>query len=526
MKRLVALVVMSVLFLSGLFTGFGPVSVEGSPKNNQAVFIANRFVKIGFDRDGLPLYPSRMFPWQKTQDIQVWGREGYPMPHAYVAQHQGANIPAVEKVSDVVPVLWTDFYLTMQPEGGQSSETDHWYAVLDSAGQLWMDPDGIFHDPRYNAYSDPRSEYYMSGSCNTVATKLNGFSRYCVDPVTNNNTQGPYILNPKHKMFKEGQSITFEVKNTLAGDRKFQIGYVDMVDYPPERIISKDNDPLYAGKMNDEHAVKFFPTEVLPYQWDIGLPLVNFRTQFTWEENAQFPNSVFQGDEMFHEYHARARQGGNITISIGARGLSSFGTYDPYEYIYRKGPGNLDLRDQLLTAPTPWFTAPQPIVQVGDVRLSDISIKSWDGSTVFNYPANSVVRSGDADAPQDYDHNGLLEADEYKSLYFFKPTMKHTETLYDGRNLSDLSDISNIYYDIEQRSDLGYTISEWIYNDKDFDLANGENPNGDNQVSPTNETDSRVQPDTRFSPVNTKMALARPFSVTLRSEERRVGKEC
>jgi len=342
MRRFLSCLVCFCIFLSG-FTAFsGLKTTLSAPKNIQAIFVANRFVKLGFDRDGLPLYPTRMFPWQKTEDIEVWGRDGYPMPQAYEAMEQGINIPAVEGQSDVVPVMWTDFFLTVNPEGGRSTELDHWYAVLDSAGQLWMDPDGTFHDPRYNAYVDPRSKFYTAGSCNALTSKLTGISRYCIDPITNNNTQGPYILNPKHKLYKPNQTITFEAKGTWFGDRKFQIGYVDMVDYPPERVITHDGNQSYSGKMNDENAVRFYPTEVNPYQWDIGLPLVNFRTLFTWPgfEQAE-PFSVITGDEMFHEVHARTRQGGEITISLGGTGLASYGTYDPYEYIYRKDPRNI-----------------------------------------------------------------------------------------------------------------------------------------------------------------------------------------
>ncbi|MCE5222909.1 hypothetical protein LLG10_01810, partial [bacterium] len=514
MRKLLSYVIVFTMLFSSFSAIAMPKTVTAAPVNKQATFIANRFVKLGFDRDGLPLYPARMFPWQKTANIQVWGRDGFPMPHAYEARDwQNINVPATDIDADVetfeednvVPVMWTDFYLTVYPDGGRSTEYDHFYAVLDSAGQLWFDPDGTFHDPRYNAYSDPRSVYYIEGTCKT------GTDPYKVDPTSDNNTQGPYIINPSHPLYNPNTSITVSLK-----DRKFQLGYVDMVDYPPERVITSDNNMTYSNRPNDEHAIKFNPTEVIPYQWDIGLPLVNFRTQFTWTPDNNDDFMVLSGDEMFHQYHARTQHGYSITVNLAGNGSSSYSTYDPYEYIYRKGPGDMDPIENLQGPPTGmWFTAPQPIVQVGDVRLADVSYKSWDGSTVFNYPANSVVKPNDADAPQDYDHNGILEIDEYKILCFFTANMKHTETLFDGRNMSNLADIANIYYDVEQRSDLGYTISEWIYYDRDFDLSNGNDPDGDDQVTTTNTTDTRVQPDTRYSPVNTKMAIARPFNVTL-----------
>ena len=514
MRKLLSYVIVFTMLFSSFSAIAMPKSATAAPVNKQATFIANRFVKLGFDRDGLPLYPTRLFPWQKTANIQVWGRDGFPMPHAYYARDlQNINVPATDIDADVetfeennvVPVMWTDFYLTVYPDGGRSTEYDHFYAVLDSAGQLWFDPDGTFHDPRYNAYTDPRSSYYIDGSCKT------GINPYAVDPSSDNNTQGPYIINPSHPLYNPNTSITVSLKG-----RKFQLGYVDMVDYLPERVITSDNNMTYSNRPNDEHAIKFNPTTVLPYQWDIGLPLVNFRTQFTWTPDNYDDFVVFSGDEMFHQYHARTQSGYSITINLAGNGSSSYSTYDPYEYIYRKGPGNMDPIENIPGANGGmWFTGPQPIVQVGDIRLADVSYKSWDGSTVFNYPANSVVKPSDADAPQDYDHNGILEIDEYKVLCFFNPYMKHTETLFDGRNLANLADITNIYYDVEQRSDLGYTISEWVYRDRDFDLSDGNDPNGDSQVTAINTTDTRVQPDTRYSPVNTKMNLARPFNVTL-----------
>ena len=95
---------------------------------------------------------------------------------------------------------------------------------------------------------------------------------------------------------------------------------------------------------------------------------------------------------------------------------------------------------------------PSSFVQVGDLRLSDMSFKTFDGSTVVNYPANSMVRVGDADAPYDYNGNGVWDAEEKKALNFFASNIKHTETIE-----------QNGYFDAMNR--YGYTNFEFIYRD-------------------------------------------------------------
>ncbi|HXK51397.1 MAG TPA: hypothetical protein PLE09_02435, partial [Caldisericia bacterium] len=232
MRKLMSYVIVLALLLTTFAVPFSAPSVESATGNRPATFIANRFVKVGFDRDGLPLYPARMFPWQQNSNIPVWGRESYPMPNAFQARDRSINVPAEIGQSDVVPVAWTDVYLTVVPDGGDSQEYDHWYVVLDSAGQLWFDPDGRFHDCRYNAYTDPASSYYIPGSCRTKSHALHGDRLYMVDPMSDNNTQGPYIINPDHRLYNPNTALTFQAKGTRYGTRKWQIGWSDMVDYP------------------------------------------------------------------------------------------------------------------------------------------------------------------------------------------------------------------------------------------------------------------------------------------------------
>ena len=182
MKKVISLFAMlSMLMSVFMFTSeFGSMQVTASSKNKGATFITNRFIPVGYSRDGLPLTGGRQFPWQATANIRIWGNPNYPMPHAALAvdwDDTMNNIPAIEGSTDVQPVLWTEFFLSVQPLGPKSQLFDRWYAILDSAGQLWLDPDGTFHDPRYNAKADPRSYYYEAGSCRTASNK-----QYCVDP--------------------------------------------------------------------------------------------------------------------------------------------------------------------------------------------------------------------------------------------------------------------------------------------------------------------------------------------------------
>ena len=516
MKKLLSYVIVFSMLVSSFSILLPSTKVaKAAPKNTPATFIANRFIKVGFDRDGLPLYPKRLFPWQKTAKIQVWGNDRFPMANAKAplasvlvmnpctGREERINVPGVVGQTDVYPVLWCEFYLTITPDGGKSQESNKRYVVLDSANQLWMDPDGTFNDPRYNPYADPKSCFYDGIGCRTASAKVNGTTVYAVDPASDNNTQGPYYLT------NNGQ-VTVDLDG-----RQFQMGFVDMVDYPPERLVTLDGgvtydtytrlftNPGYSNKPNDEGGVAFQPTEVLPYQWDLGLPLVNFRTKWYTDTTPDpIDWQVSEGDEMFHEYHARKRNSpywdtttGTFNFSYTTRTVIGYGVYDPYEYIYRKGPGNLDPQTADPASTLKWFSAPQPIVQVGDIRLCDMSFRTWDGSTVKNYMANSLVKPWDADAPQDYDHNNLLEGDEVRYIFFFPRYVKHTEAVIDGRDFSNPLNIANIKYDVTNDPNLGYTVSEWIYADSDF--TSSTNTLGDGIVTTKNPTNAAITPDYR-----------------------------
>lgn len=201
MRKIVSCLVVCFMLLTTFSVFIGTTPAEAAKGNQPATFAANRFVKVGFDRDGLPLYPERMFPWQTSSDMPVWGRPnaGYPMPNSAQAvamydnldseewYHDAFNFPAISQdspyfsidnesqpvMTDVVPVAWTDVYLSVQPDGGRSQEYDHWFIVLDSAGQLWFDPDGTFHDSRINPFTHPQSPLYNDTGDNLLIEARN-----------------------------------------------------------------------------------------------------------------------------------------------------------------------------------------------------------------------------------------------------------------------------------------------------------------------------------------------------------------
>ncbi|HOJ16836.1 MAG TPA: hypothetical protein PLC43_06690, partial [Caldisericia bacterium] len=390
MKKALSWLVVVFMFLSVLQIGVLPKAVKAAESRN-ATFVAVRFVPIGYDRDGKKLDPPRDFPWQKAGE-QVWGRSGYGMPDSLIAvSSEGINVPAETKELQANPLYWTDFYLTVTPAGGRSQETEHWYAVLDSVGQLWFDRDGRFNDSRYYEPADPTNlrGYYISGSC-----KNNPLAR--VDPSTGNNTQGPYILDPTNKRFnadkdpETGEPIVYFWDKQYSG-RMFRLGWVDMVDYP-----------LLRGTGTIPPLVSSIVAEG---NWDIGFELVDF---VYWGSNnpdysvapdkgyLQYysDGSVHPNDELHTDnVAANARTDNDPVSTDGTDHTANIASYDPGEYIYRKGPDN-----------TKW------IVEKGDIRLTPVSI--YLNGEVKNYPPNSVVQANDWELNPSVPSN-------YKNLYRF-----------------------------------------------------------------------------------------------------------
>ena len=299
--------------------------------NRPASFIAVRLLPVGYDRDGSEIDPGvrvdpndpdsgpRYFPWEFRRG-SAWGRSEVPMMTR--------------------PVYWFEFYLTVQADGGRSRPEHRWVGVIDSHGQLWLDPDGHFHDSTYDRFADPNDPAYEPGACeyNPRAQR---------DPASN--TQGPYILDPNDPHFK--QEIYFYDK--LGTGRGFRIGWVDMVDYP-----AADSLPLPCGTQPDGI--------VREGDWDVGMPLERFANLNVTNDDGEV--IATQGQE-WHTEHVREN-----------------GYFDLGEAIYRLGPGRIGLPEE------PEYTN---IVLEGDYRLTHVSLT--DGMESYTYYLGTYVQEGDLD---------------------------------------------------------------------------------------------------------------------------------
>ncbi len=163
----IALVILLTASTWNLFPSIPHVHANNVIKN--AVFIAVRWVPVGYTREGVALPQGRLFPWQRGNE-NVWGTQSHPMPRP------NAPKPATA-ASSAQAVYYTELYLDVHPAGGQSQLANHWYVVKDDSGQLWFDNDGRFQDSREALHPAQRCE---------ETTKK-------VDPNGFNNTMGPYL---------------------------------------------------------------------------------------------------------------------------------------------------------------------------------------------------------------------------------------------------------------------------------------------------------------------------------------------
>ncbi|MEZ4813422.1 MAG: hypothetical protein R2883_08145 [Caldisericia bacterium] len=76
-----------------------------------------------------------------------WGREGYPMPDTEFAVDTNLyNVPADDN-STVLPLLLLCFYLNFEYDHETPKAlSEKMFMIIDSAGQIWLDPDGRFND--------------------------------------------------------------------------------------------------------------------------------------------------------------------------------------------------------------------------------------------------------------------------------------------------------------------------------------------------------------------------------------------
>ncbi len=398
-----------------------------------ATFIAVRWQPVGFTFSGTKLYPDPKRTFEVGGTYCGFGRPEYLMPACTDDPTTGAvelpggaggqslyNIPAATATTSVEPRFWCEFYLTVIPDGPRSTETDHWFAVIDSGGNLWFDPDGFFHDSRYYAYADPEDPLYNRDDDSRFDHCTRNPS-CMVDPIQSNNTQGPYPLLPTTEsgapnpgyvddfqaIAGDTDGITYPVSNTgstpiyfMPGDdskRVFRIGWVDMVDFPLNHAGADDNHP-YNGTIDGAlretvvggtHRADTWTTQASSWEipadtfwqnrwddWDEGMQLVRFRDGiglgFQEGPDAQFwafaNDGVLQWGEEWHTDHFLDTAG------------NPNGQYDPGEWIYRAGAVHgielgLGIANYVIGYDP---NSPNPFVDEGmiwgDLRLTPVSV--------------------------------------------------------------------------------------------------------------------------------------------------------
>jgi len=309
--------------------------VKGASSNKEALNVAVRFHRINYNEYDEKMESWKIVPWMDTPEETWWGRSGFEMPNAQLAKDPAnptVNVPATASNGLFTrPTLWAKFYMKVTAKGGMSQESDIWYAVLDDAGQLWFDPDGAFHDPRYYAYADLADPNYIPGSC-----AYNPQTQ--VDPIPGNNTQGPYILDPSYfynerdpNPYYRGNIFFWDNRRGGLGTKRFwKLGWVDYTDFDVNTAVKQED-------------------------WDVGLSVVRFRDN---------RDGIVDQDE---EYHVDL-----LTTFNGVP--TNAGKYDYGEFIYQKGSGNTALK-----------------VQVGDLRETYVVIRDSRGENVTYEPLTLVA---------------------------------------------------------------------------------------------------------------------------------------
>lgn len=339
--------------------------------NTQAVHLAATFHQIGFNWDNTPLNPPRDFPWQKVGQ-NCWGRTNYYMPDSSKAvSSAGLPVAVTAATSAVIPRYYTQVYLDVVPKGGVSQMSNAYFVVLDSAGQLWYDKDGFFNDSRYDPTADPIpsrwpfESYPFNNNYNPGTCAINLQSK--LDPASDNNTKGPFIINKFNRAYQPNQYFWDYKKDEKsdATDRLWRIGWADMVDYPFVGAIAPNGDPI---------AAEVTYNSVTGYgDWDYNLPLIPFYQL----------DATNIAIHYYQEYHSELVADGRY--SPGKMAVNGVGER-PAEAIYR-----------IVTPVQVVGTTPPPsrMVQVGDMRLSPVTKKRLNESKL--YPEGTIVSAGDWD---------------------------------------------------------------------------------------------------------------------------------
>jgi hypothetical protein len=359
MKKLLSLLVVTVMLLATIGTAATIKTASAAAGVKDVTMIAAKWNLAGFDRYGRPLFDGRhttyngvavdsqsgrftnlltypnyptydytsgvAFPWQK-QGQELWGRPQYYMPDARLAINSGAygryNSAVTGQSPESwrsIPYLWSEVWLTVKAQGGESTLLDKRYIVMDNFGQVWIDPDGRFNDSRYWEPANPKSQYYRmntiysgDGTAQWNDCKTNPLCM--LDPSGENNTQGPYIFTSTYNpMTGSVPSYAYPAPQYHARvyywwyeeekgiDRVWRLGWANQDDYLRRGAVSVDGKTIssgivggpdnmtpgayYPGKpviwnsqASDANGIKWTPNDrnILGYDWDCGVGLSPF----------------------------------------------------------------------------------------------------------------------------------------------------------------------------------------------------------------------------------------------------------
>lgn len=439
MRKLLSFLVIALLFIGSMPFGTGlqkPVNqAKAATENTQATMIVLKMYPAHATRDGKVIgcdtanfayggsdtcADYRSFPWER-KGTNNWGRyspgnpaESFLMPVVAKARDMGGSPIAVTVPGAMAayPKFWGEFYLDVNPDGTKSQEKIKWYAVLDSAGQVWFDPDGQFNDPRYQATADPLSNKYVPGSVTS-----NVMAR--IDPIKSNNTQGPYVINPKNADYKDRVYVWDRNTEWKPGtNRTFRFGWIDLPEYAREGGID------YQGKVS---------TGIVgANEWEISTSV-----NWAWDPfngRGMVPASAVISVKQFPSGYTGMGTGA-IALRTYYYDANSNNRYDADEYIYRKGN-----RLPLAIPPAPQTPNVGLIVEGGDYRLTPTSVAV--GGETFSY----------APSESDYIDTGAKDIGLTLKPFMYSPTDPYfpSDSNYQIR-----------YFDANNNNQ--YTVGELIY---------------------------------------------------------------
>jgi len=421
MKRMLVGVLIALFAIGTSLASLDFSTVSALVENRQATFVAVRWVPVGLTREGENIANGSDFPWQRRGE-EVWGRSGYPMPKA------GASRPATSQ-QEAEPVFYTEFYIDVIASGGDSQLKGHYYAVMDNSGQIWIDQDGRFHDSRESKTAPER--------CNKNVNR--------VDVIPSNNTFGPYVLGDYlHLSHNKGYQFTrLGAVNPLFSS---ELDYSGRVFRLGQAVLGQDqtkiflmSELLFASCQGNSYnisvesdlwmGVKPAVTSARLYSPNQDVPA---NAQLVQKSTALGPTGdrFFAPATTFHNISLKYREyigveiwkddGVNFHVSGGF--TTAFNLSDDYrpglqcEEFIGMHSNETDTDSFLPLLPFPPTVRHyssgnalfgchgtlyqdldnNAVVSAGDKRLSSITVQL--GDTVIEYPHDSVVTEGDADA--------------------------------------------------------------------------------------------------------------------------------